>query len=64
MTSREILIKRMRENIPDYFLYNSLALDSMLSRLQGMLSGKGPDFKDDLELEDDDSNGFMQLETI
>ena len=29
-----------------------------------MLSGKGADFKDDLELEDDDSNGFMQLETI
>ena len=30
---RETLINRFKEHVPDYMLYNSLALESMLSRL-------------------------------
>lgn len=45
-------------------LYNTLALDSMLSRLQGIMDGKQTEFLDDLNLEDDFSNGFLTFEQI
>ena len=32
-TDRETLIGRVREHVADYMIYNSLAIDSMLSRL-------------------------------
>lgn len=43
-------------------LYNALALESMLSRLQGIMSGKSAEFLEDLNLEDDDSNGHLSFE--
>ena len=45
-------------------LYNSLALESMLSRLQGIMSGKTGEFLEDLNLDDEDSNGYLPFEQI
>ena len=38
--SRDILIERFKKHISDYMIYNSLAFESMLTRLQGIMSGK------------------------
>ena len=61
---REALILRFKKHMGDYMLYNTLALDSMLSRLQGIMSGKAAEFIDDLNLDDEDSNGFLPFEQI
>jgi len=61
-SDRESLIKRFKTHIGDYMLYNTLALDSMLSRLQGIMSGKSAEFLDDLNLDDEDSNGYVPFE--
>ena len=45
-------------------MYNNLAVDSMLSRLQGIVSGKTEEMLVDFDLEDDDSNGFLPFEQI
>lgn len=63
-TDRENLINRLKTHVPDYMLYNSLALESMLSRLQGIMSGKAGEFLEDLNLDDEDSNGYLPFEQI
>ena len=63
-SDRETLITRFKAHIGDYMIYNSLALDSMLSRLQGIMSGKDAEFLDDLNLDDEDSNGFVPFEQL
>lgn len=63
-SDRESLIKRFKTHIGDYMLYNTLALDSMLSRLQGIMSGKSAEFLDDLNLDDEDSNGYLPFEQL
>lgn len=45
-------------------LYNQLATESMLSRLQGIMSGKEADYLDDLNLDDEDSNGYLPFDQI
>lgn len=64
VADREILILRFKQFVSNYMLYNTLALDSMLSRIQGIMDGKKSDFIDDLNLEDEDSNGFLSFEHI
>ena len=59
---REALILRFKKYLGDYIIYNSLAFDSMLDRLQGIMRGKGSDFLDDLNLEDEDSNNFLPFD--
>lgn len=63
-TDRENLIERLKAHVPNYMLYNSLALESMLSRLEGIMSGKAGEFLEDLNLDDEDSNGYLPLEQI
>lgn len=63
-TDRETLVKRLREHLPDYMLYNTIAVDSMLSRLQGIASSKASELLDDFNLEDEDSNGFLSFDQI
>lgn len=36
----------------------------MLSRLQGIMSGKEADYLDDLNLDDEDSNGYLPFDQI
>ena len=59
LVDRETLILRFKDHIANYMLYNTLALDSMLSRLQGIMQDKLAEYIDDLNLEDEDSNGFL-----
>ena len=61
-SDRESLINRLKAHVSPYMLYNSLALDSMLSRLQGIMSGKSAEFLEDLNLDDEDSNGYLPFE--
>lgn len=63
-SDRLSLITRLNTHVSPYMLYNSLALESMLSRLQGIMSGKAADFLDDLNLDDEDSNGYLPFEQI
>ena len=63
-TDRETLIKRFHEHLPDYMLFNNLAVESMLSRLQGIASSKASELLDDFNLEDEDSNGFLHFDQI
>ena len=38
--SRELLIDRFKKHISNYMIYNALAFEDMLSRLQAIMSGK------------------------
>jgi len=64
IADREALILRFKKYLGDYMVYNTLAFDSMLERLQGIMGGKGADFVDDLNLEDEDSNSYLPFEQI
>ena len=61
---RETLIMRFKAHVGDYMLYNSLALESMLSRLQGIMGAKKDDFLEDLNMDDEDSNSYLPFEQI
>ena len=63
-TNRETLIHRFKQHVSHFNLYNSMAVEHMLSRLQGIMSGKETDFLDDLNLDDEDSNGYLPFEQI
>jgi len=63
-TDRETLIERFRKYVTVFMVYNVLAVESMLSRLQGIMRGKGAEFLDDLNLDDEDSNGFLPFSQI
>ena len=59
---KETFIKRLRSHITQYNLLNGLAITSMLTRLQGIIDTKTKDFAEDLNLDDEDSNGYLPIE--
>jgi len=62
--TRTALITTMREHIPSYTVMNGIEVSGLLGRLVNMVDGRHQEIMEELNLEDEDSEGVLPFEKI
>jgi hypothetical protein len=62
--TRTALITIMREHISSYKVMNGIEVSGLLGRLVNMVDGRHQEIMEELNVEDEDSEGFLPFEKI